>query len=1227
MRQFGVRRVRFLLSIALCLCAWSAPRTGPPVSQRLGKLPLAFEVNQGQADPEVRFLSRGPGGCVSLTDSGALVAWGRTQARMKLAGANPHPAAEGVGPLPGKSNYFIGNDPAKWRTNVPSYSAVRYRDVYPGVNLVFHGTGENIEYDLELAPGADPKVIRIAWDGVDHQRIDSHGDLILTAGGRELRQRKPVVYQETKAGRTLIAGRYVGRGGRELGVALGKYDRSLAVVVDPVLEFATYVGGSGDDYPSGLAVDASGAVYVAGQTSSSNFPVATAFMKTGLGFILKLDPTGSSLLYSTYLGGSNYEHLLALALDKQGNVIVTGTTASTDFPLVNPFQSKNNGGAGSNGGPWDAFVAKLDASGSKLVYSTYLGGYGADFGYAVAVDATGNACVTGQTYASDFPVANGYQMHNRGNGDAFVTKLSPAGAMVWSTFLGSSLADAGQGIAVDSSGNVFVTGHAGTTDFPLSTGKTLGGTSGAFATKLSADGKSLMFSTILGGNGNDEGNGIAVDAAGNAYLVGTTRSLNFPVVNALQPVLGGGNSDAFVAKINAQGNALLYSTNLGGEGDEYGYSIAVDSAGNAYVGGSTTSTKFPLASPFQSSPGAGFVAELNPAGSALLFSTYLGATARAVAVDVAGSLYAAASTSSANLTTTPGAFSTKLSGGVDAYIAKISGLPGALQFLVPVSAASFAGTVSAPESIVSVFGTSLAPGTVVATSAALPTTLGNTTVTVTDSGGTDYPAPLFFVSAGQINFEVPAAVKNGIGRVTVRSNGQVVASGVIHIDTVSPALFTSNASGSGVAAALWLRVQPDGAQTVYPVYTCGATAGSCTATPFDLGPAADQIFLELYGTGIRGCGGAPAVTATIGGVSVPVAGEAAQGQYAGLDQVNLSVPRSLIASGEVNVVLTVSGKAANTVTVSVGGTLPAPVISALSPSTAQTGQSISSFTITGQNLSRASAVQFTPAAGISVGALQVTDTSITAPVSISYTAAVGARQVTVVTPGGQSNALEFDVTQGPAAPQTSQYLPIQTGMSWTYSVQFPAAVSLPYQPIFEVPDGLICASTFCGTGQWSAGTTTLTMTVGGPVAGSNPPSWSVTLGGQAEKFYFFTYPTAPPLATYELRVRTTSTGSQLELVDNFPMTASSTWRFYRPLAAVAASDIATATPVTVAAGTFANAVKTTLPFYYGLTNPVNFPTDVYLAPNVGIVKAVMKNSAGTVLFTQELTAVTGGPSQ
>src|SRR5258708_27149769 len=429
---------------------------------------------------------------------------------MRLSGADLHARGVGEGPLPGKSNYFLGNDPGRWRTNVPNYARIRYRNVYPGIDVLYYGSARDVEFDFILAPGADPRRIQ------------------LVMSGPELKLREPKVYQ----GERLIEARAVRKHNR-VTFELAAYDHAHPLTIDPVIGFASLVGDAGVDNGVAIAVDRSGATYVTGNYFGLNGVTQNGAVPHA--FVAKLSADGSTVLYNTYLAGTGQdtEFGYAVAVDASGNAFVTGKTFSTTFPVVNPAQRSPGGGG-------DAFVVKLGPDGSTLLYSTYLGGSGPDYASGIALDSTGSAYVTGTTVSDDCPTRGAFQARRGGHLDAFVTKYSSSGAMVYSTYFGGSTDDGGLAIAVDSAGSIYLTGYTFSLDFPVKDAiKPVNpGGGDAFIAKFTPDGSSLVWSTFLGGPGFEQGYGIAIDPNGNVYVAGTTSSRDFPTVSALQPAAG-----------------------------------------------------------------------------------------------------------------------------------------------------------------------------------------------------------------------------------------------------------------------------------------------------------------------------------------------------------------------------------------------------------------------------------------------------------------------------------------------------------------------------------------------------------------------------------------------------------------------------------------------------------------------------------------------------------------
>ncbi len=924
------------------------------IDETFKNLPLSFEENRGQTDQEVRYFSRNSSCTLYLTRSEAIVQFRQSSGasggtpkalKLKLIGASSQTRLEGLNPLPGKSNYFIGNDPRDWRTDIPNFSRLRYREAYPGIDLVYYGTQKQLEYDFVLAPHADPKQIKLVFEGARETKIDDQGDLRLSLGEDQLLMRKPVIYQEEHGERREIAGSFAINGRGELGFEIGGYDPSRKLIIDPVMDFSTFYGGSGTDIGYGIAVDQPGNIYITGQTWSPNFPTKRPYSSMLGGandaFVMKLNPTGTEVIFATYLGGRNPgDRGWGITVDNSGNVYFAGETGSINFPVVNAAQPSFRGTS-------DAFVAKLNNNGNTLLYSTYLGGFFYDTAYAIAIDRLNNVYVTGHTEAANFPIKNALQPRLQGARDAFVTKFNANGGIVFSTYLGGDPTltggrddEAGYGIAVDSQFNIYVAGFTGSPNFPTVNAyqANLGGVIDGFITKINAEGSELIYSTFLGGSGSEKVRGIALDSFGNAYLTGYTTSTDFPRQNAWQPQFQG-NADGFVTKLSATGGGLIYSTYLGGSGTENtgldsedvpSCAIAVDSQGNAYLTGKTSSTNFPVANPLQNmllGDNDAYLTKLDPSGTELIYSTYLGSTnagnlgyderGLAIAVDNLGNAYLTGQALKNDFPTVAPVQKDYGGGLSDIFIAKIS-TPD-IATVATVSAASFSGAALAPESIVTTFGNNVSNGYQVADTLPLPTTMLGTSVRIKDKTGTERAAPLFFVSPFQINFLIPTETEPGKAQITV-TNSQpappIKLSANIWIERVAPALFTANANGQGVPSAFVLRVKSDGAQIYEPV-AIQDFFGQFIPLPIDFGTESDQIYLILFGSGFRHRSDLSKVSARIAEVDVPVLYAGAQGSYVGQDQVNLQLPRSLAGRGEVSLILTVDGMLSNRVTIKV----------------------------------------------------------------------------------------------------------------------------------------------------------------------------------------------------------------------------------------------------------------------------------------------------------------------
>lgn len=661
-----------------------------PLAHSTNKLPLIFEQNLGQADARARFIMHRRSHDLFLTESEAVFQLHQAGAisvplRMKFAGATAHPQIAGTNRLPGVSNYYRGNDPKKWIAQVPQFAAVTYRGLYDGIDLVFRDGGGAVEYDFVVAPNADPRAIKIDLDGADEVSIAPEGDLLLKIGDRVLKQHAPVIYQDTQEGRKTVAGNFVMLTDGVVGFSVDEYDRDRTLVIDPKVSYLSYLGGETDDEdqtdeseavavdaagngivtgtthatdfptpgtrqsrdssavyvakldPSGrsllyltfldgefedgtntlpesrgssVAIDTAGAAYITGTTHSDRFPTTTgAFQKNRSfcgplaycgfvndeAFVTKLNSAGE-IVYSTYLGGRNTDHGNAIAVDREGKAYVAGfTTSGATFPTKNEFQSTGFFGVGLA----DAFLTVFNSNGTDITYSTGLGGGRDDFAMGIALDAGDNAYITGETASSDnFPVRNAFQSVNGGGRDAFVAKFNPElvgnASLIYSTFAGGAGTDSAQSIAVTANGDAFFTGITGSFNYPLLNAlDSTNQTNEAFVTQLRANG-ALANSTFLGGSGQEQGNGIALDKGNNVYVTGFTTSTDILPVLAFQPAKSGGK-DAFVAKLRLEGSGfatagVLSFSYLGGRSDDEGMGIAVQNGRVAYVCGRTRST-------------------------------------------------------------------------------------------------------------------------------------------------------------------------------------------------------------------------------------------------------------------------------------------------------------------------------------------------------------------------------------------------------------------------------------------------------------------------------------------------------------------------------------------------------------------------------------------------------------------------------------------------------------
>ncbi len=784
----GLLAFRVALRVPLPSTHATNPMAKANVLAAYGKLAVSFEKNQGQTDPNVKFLARGNGFTLFLTDGEAVLRLrnpkSKTEAesvvRIGFAGSNAAPKVEGLEIQPGRSNYLIGNNPTRWQRNVPLYGRVKYRGVYPGIDAVYYGNQSQIETDYIVAPGADPKQIALQVSGEKDLTLNEQGDLLVANAAGDLILRRPNVYQEIDGTRREVAANYVERSSRLVGVEIAAYDSTKPLVVDPVIVYSTYLGGADGGVLAitsapAVAVDSNDNAYVAGQTDTSDFPITSGALQTQntlnkeYAFITKFNPTGTALVYSTFLGGSNGNSAAGIGVDSSGNAYVAGGTNSSDFPVTagsayqSVFPVNNMGPSG--------YLSELDPNGATLLYSTYLGGNGKDVVTGLALDPNANAYLAGNTSSTNFPVTFGHalQTANNTSGNAsnlFLSRIDTTqvglSSLVYSTYLGGSVGETGGSVAVDSNGNAYMTGSTESFDFPTVNAfqSTLNGSQNALVARVDTVNSILVYSTFLGEGANrgDTGNCIAIDSNSNAYVAGSTYDTNFPTTTgAFEAAFPATANDytGYVARFDTTKSgaaSLIYATYLGGaiSGDQP-HAIAVDSLGNAYLTGETWSGEiaggnypFTFGAPYTNGVAGlqnGFVSVLSASGSNMIFSTYYGtgsaspsaqsAVGLGLALDnaTAPNVFVVGGTISNKFPTTPGSFQTTIKGFQDAWVAELS--PAAAQgvFVNPSSLAfgnQPKGTASATQTVTLVNNTQNA------------LTITGTGITVTGTNAADF---------------------------------------------------------------------------------------------------------------------------------------------------------------------------------------------------------------------------------------------------------------------------------------------------------------------------------------------------------------------------------------------------------------------------------------------------------------------------------------------------------
>lgn len=779
------------LILAILHCV-SLPTFASQPSISLSGLPLFFEAQESVLGDPSSFLARGQSYQFVITATGAQIVLSKVEpdqsessskapvlrsafggggsrithhgsashgVQMQLLGANPYASIHGDGVLSGKMNYLVGNDSSQWRTDLPVFSKVQVDGVYPGVDLVYYGNQHQLEYDFVVAPRARPESIVLQLDGVDKIEINKDGELVLLLGADEVRFHRPILYQDARGMRQPITGGYRFENDRTVTFSVGDYDHDLPLIIDPVLSYSGYFGGNFGEVALGVKVDANGFIYLAGETLSRNWPFPLVGADTnfnggrfnGDAFVAKLSNDASNLVYFTYLGGSEDDGALDLALDSSGNPYITGFTDSTNFPTsTNAAFPRIRGFRDPtfNTYPTDAFVTKLNQTDGSLIYSTYLGGSRADVAGAIAVDGDGNAYVTGYTYSTDFAktvssldtsLVNGFTNTLAGSNDVFVAKIAPGGdQLLYSTLFGGAGLDEGEGIAADDSGHVYVCGYTGSTNF-FRTPNALPGTNGlgirqingvtnavtvyrgvrnvpfdAFLARFNtavSGANSVEYSTLFGGKNNDAAFRMVLYSNTDVIITGNTRSPDFPSNNFPAHVRSeatAGNADAFLTRFSFEANSVVtnppgiyYSTRFGGLSEDIGWDLALDPAGNIYVVGTTSSGDFPTtnSAPFLHTNHIAlrdvFITAFKQDASAMLYSVELGGNnddfGYGISVDSAGSAYVVGRTVSGNFpfTNASSLFGSKRNGTNDAFLAKIMG--DALPVPPPILTSAVAG--------------------------------------------------------------------------------------------------------------------------------------------------------------------------------------------------------------------------------------------------------------------------------------------------------------------------------------------------------------------------------------------------------------------------------------------------------------------------------------------------------------------------------------------------------
>ena len=874
-------------------------------------VPLAFEQQGPIFDAQL------PGHSIRIAAGGWTLNTSSGQLRLSHPGADPHARLEGQGTA-GIRNWIVGNDPSAWRRDVPLFAQVQVTALYPGIDVVYHGTGSRLEYDFHLAPHADPRRIQMLLTGADSIHLDSHGDLLIGLGSDCIVQHRPVAYQFIGGLRRDVESRFVLEHGDRVRFALGPYDASVPLTIDPVVAYSSYLGGTATDEGHAVALDASGDFYIAGRTFSTTHSNSNVLL-------FKIPPTGTPTQL-VFGGTTGNDTANAIAIDANGNIYLVGSTSSTDFPVTGTYAAYQSELIGT----MNAFVTAITPALNVQIFSTYFGGSVADEAFAVALDSNANIYIAGDTESTNLTVvsSDAFQTYNHGGYDAFLVSFSSIGAFNYGTYIGGSGDDHAYGVAVDSTGATYVVGSTTSTDYPASPYPGFPepfqvsnhGTANGFAIKLFATGEEAYWSTYLGGSAADAANAVALDSTGNIYIAGTTGSTDFPAfTGAYQTAYQGGASDGFVMSLENNGQYANWSTFLGSPGDDVINAIALDPSNNVVLTGATDGTAFPITTDAVQSANAGgqdvIVATLANAGNSLLFSTYFGGSGNdvgtGIAVDAAGHIYFTGITASSNndfpLYPTSGAYQSAYGGGSsDAFFA-VFGCPD----IVPAvdtggvtNAASFLSTAVSPGGIIAIFGTDFGCSASAASAIPLPTTLGGVTVKVNGTA-----IPLFYVGEGQINAQMPYEATVGTATLQIIAPGGTSADVSVPIVAAGPGIFGASGAAAATNQDGTVNSVTNGAApgSIVTVYFTGQGPVSQTVKTGAAAPAAPTLATVTT----------PNSSATIGGLNAPIQFLGLTPGLVGLAQANLTVPAAL-ASGSYPVILTIGAvsSAPETITVS-----------------------------------------------------------------------------------------------------------------------------------------------------------------------------------------------------------------------------------------------------------------------------------------------------------------------